>query len=304
MDEYQPQILWEITRAITSVAAWYVLFYRLHRPEALWRRIVLLVAMPAAYVFWMLMPMSVLANAISWAAIPVVFAFISGDLRHSLFAAFFYIGMEASIDNTRSAMIGLVVGRFFPGYSPGYYLQYNLEYFVVLAVCYYYYRVMRKHSGKLPIISWIYIILPLMILCVILTYFTAIARPLLLEKSINIYGPCFYFGLLCILSTIGVLYLYIRQLITIDTQHLTMTVSNTMPIWTQENGLSENFCRYYKLTDREKDVIEVMMQGKTNKEIAKHLLISVRTVSTYLQNVYYKTGLTNRFALYSLIKGA
>jgi len=28
MNEYQPQILWEITRAVVSIAAWWVLFYR------------------------------------------------------------------------------------------------------------------------------------------------------------------------------------------------------------------------------------------------------------------------------------
>jgi len=63
MDQYQPQIQWEITRAAVSIAAWWVLFYRLHRPESLWRRIVLLVAMPTAYAFWILMPMSIVANA-------------------------------------------------------------------------------------------------------------------------------------------------------------------------------------------------------------------------------------------------
>jgi len=67
MNEYQPQILWELTRAAVCIAAWWVLFYRLHRPAALWRRITLLVA-----------------NAVSWAVITVVFAFICGDLRRSL----------------------------------------------------------------------------------------------------------------------------------------------------------------------------------------------------------------------------
>jgi hypothetical protein len=89
---YKPQVLWELTRAFVSVAAWYVLFYRLHRPRALWRRIALLVAMPGAYAFWIFMPMSTLGNAVSWAAITVVFALVCGDLRRSLFTAFFYIG--------------------------------------------------------------------------------------------------------------------------------------------------------------------------------------------------------------------
>jgi DNA-binding CsgD family transcriptional regulator len=303
MGQYQPQIQWELTRAAVSIAAWWVLFYRLHRPETQWRRIALLIAMPAAYAFWILMPMSIVANAVSWAVITVIFAFICGDLRRSLFTAFFYIGMEASIDNTRSALIALIFDRFFPSHSPSQYLQYNLQYLAVLALCCCYYFIMRRYSGKLPLASWILIIIPPMILLAVLTYFTYVADPLLIDRGINIYGPCFCFGLFCILLNIGILYLYIRQLIITDARNLAIKVSDVEPVWTQENGLSENFSKHYQLTDREKDIVEVMMQGKSNKEIADTLLISLRTVGAYLQNVYKKTGVSNRFALYSLIKG-
>jgi len=303
MNEYQPQILWEITRASVCIAAWWVLFYRLHRPAALWRRITLLIAMPATYAFWILMPMSIVANAVSWAVITLVFAFICGDLRRSLFTAFFYIGMEASIDSTRSALIALLFNRFFPSHSPSQYLQYNLQYLAVLGLCCCYYMIMRRYSGKLPLTSWILIIFPPMILWAVLTYFAHVADPLLMEQGINIYGPGFCFGLFCILLNIGILYLYIRQLVITDAQQLTIAVSAVEPIWTLENGLSDNFRKRYQLTDRERDIVEEMMKGKSNKEIADTLLISIRTVGAYLQNVYKKTGAPNRFALYSLIKG-
>jgi DNA-binding CsgD family transcriptional regulator len=211
--------------------------------------------------------------------------------------------MEASIDNTRSALIALLFNRFFPAYSPGYYLQYNLQYLVVFVLSCFYYAVIKRHSGKLPFASWILIILPPLILWAVLTYFVHVADPLLLEQGINIYGPGFFFGQFCILLNLGIFYLYIRQLIITDAQHLTIAVSDAEPVWTPENGLSANFCRRYELTDREKDIVEVMMRGKSNKEIAGTVLISVRTVGAYLQNVYKKTGATNRFALYSLIKG-
>jgi DNA-binding CsgD family transcriptional regulator len=303
MDQYLPQIQWEITRAVVSIAAWWVLFYRLHRPEALWRRIVLLVAMPAAYLFWILMPMNIAANAISWAAITVVFAFICGDLRRSLFTAFFYIGMEMSIDCTRSSMIAIIFGRFFTRYSPAQYLQYNLQYLFVFAVACFYYTVMMRYRGKPKVSSWLLCILPPLILWAVLTYFVHVATPLLEKQGINIYGPVFCFGLSSILLNMGILYLYIRQTIIIDAQHLTIDVSGAQPIWTPQEGLSKKFCERYNLTDREKDIIEVMMRGKSNREIADAVLISIRTVGNYLQNIYKKTGVPNRFALYSLIKG-
>jgi DNA-binding CsgD family transcriptional regulator len=162
---------------------------------------------------------------------------------------------------------------------------------------------MRRYSGRLPLTGWILIIIPPMILWAVLTYFTHVADPLLVEQGINIYGPGFCFGLFSILLNLGLLYLYIRQLVITDAQHLTIAVSDAGPIWTQENGLSDNFSKHYQLTDREKDIVEVMMKGKNNKEIADTLHISIRTVGAYLQNVYKKTGAPNRFALYSLIKG-
>ena len=211
--------------------------------------------------------------------------------------------MEASIDNTRSALIALLFNRFFQSYSPEQYLQYNLQYLFVLALCCCYYMIMRRYSGKLPLASWILNIIPPMILWAILTYFTHVADPLLIEQGINIYGIGFCFGLFCILLNIGILNLYIRQLIITDAQRLTIAISDVEPIWTLENGLTDNFCKRYQLTDREKNIVEVMMKGKSNKEIADTLLISIRTVGTYLQNVYKKTEVSNRFALYSLIKG-
>jgi DNA-binding CsgD family transcriptional regulator len=306
MNQYPPLIQWEITRAVMCIAAWLVLFYLLHRPEALWRRVALLIAMPMAYALWKLTPMSIAGKSVSWAAIAVIFAFICGDLRRSLFTAFFYVGMEMSIDATRSCMIAMIFGRFFTRYSPAQYLQYNLQYLFVFIVTCFYYTVMKHYRGKPKLSSWLLCSLPPLILWALLTYFVHnadITDPILLEQGINIYGPGFCFGLFSILLNLGILYLYIRQTIIIDAQHLTMEVSGTEPIWTPESGLSAKFCERYGLTDREKEIVEVMMKGKSNKEIADTVLISLRTVGNYLQNIYKKTGVPNRFALYSLIKG-
>ena len=302
MEQYQPLIIWEITRALVCVAAWFVLFYCLHRPKALWRRIVLLVAMPAAYISWILIPMSVIANIISWAAITLVFAFICGDLRRSLFTAVFYIGMEMSIDLTRSAMIALLFNRFFDCYSPAQYLQYNLQYLFVFGMAFFYYTVMKRHSGKLSLANWALSAIPPIILFIVLTHYTFTADPLL-EEGINIYGPGFCFGLFGILLNLVILHLYIRQQIITDARNLKIEVSSAQPVWTLETGLSVNFCERYQLTGREKDIVEIVMHGKSNREIAESLFISIRTVGVYLQNVYKKTGAPNRFALYTLIKG-
>ncbi|NKB16353.1 MAG: response regulator transcription factor, partial [Sphingomonadales bacterium] len=48
------------------------------------------------------------------------------------------------------------------------------------------------------------------------------------------------------------------------------------------------------LTSRERDVLSVLIRGATNKEIARALDVSPKTVSTHLQSVYAKLGVTTR----------
>ena len=51
------------------------------------------------------------------------------------------------------------------------------------------------------------------------------------------------------------------------------------------------------LTEREKDVVALVKEGKTNKEIAEELFISHNTVKKHLQNIYQKYGVTNKIQL-------
>lgn len=51
-----------------------------------------------------------------------------------------------------------------------------------------------------------------------------------------------------------------------------------------------------KLSDREKEVIELVSSGFVNKEIAQKLSISDKTVQTYVTRVYLKFGVRNRTA--------
>lgn len=50
-------------------------------------------------------------------------------------------------------------------------------------------------------------------------------------------------------------------------------------------------------TDRERQVLELLVQGHTNKEIGQQLSISPLTVKHHLQNLLYKTGTVSRTAL-------
>lgn len=52
-----------------------------------------------------------------------------------------------------------------------------------------------------------------------------------------------------------------------------------------------------KLTFREKQIVQLVAQGKTNKEIAFHLILTEGTVKEYLNRIFRKVEVTNRTEL-------
>ena len=49
-----------------------------------------------------------------------------------------------------------------------------------------------------------------------------------------------------------------------------------------------------RLTRREVEVLRLICGGKTDRQIAEELFISVRTVTTHVGNILNKTGAANR----------
>jgi DNA-binding CsgD family transcriptional regulator len=301
MTELHPNILLEITRAVVSIAGWWVLFYKLHCPPTKLRRIILLASFVLCYTFWMLIPLSDTNNVILWAVIIIFFALLTGDIRNSLFTALYYIGIEATIDTIRSFVIRYIFGGSFRGYSREYYIQFNLQYLFVLLWTLFYYWIMKKHVKKVPLRFWVMALVPPFGTSILLTRYADIARPLL-TVGINIYLEGILFGLFLFALNLLTFYMYVNLSIAYHARVFASEVLQTPPLYTPETGLSEAFIHKYEISPREREVIEALIEGKANKEIAEVLFISVKTVEFHLRNVYQKTGTPNRFALYSLIR--
>ncbi|HPJ22827.1 MAG TPA: helix-turn-helix transcriptional regulator, partial [Clostridia bacterium] len=65
---------------------------------------------------------------------------------------------------------------------------------------------------------------------------------------------------------------------------------------------AEQFYNQYNISEREREIIEALAQGKTNKEIAAELFISINTVKTHIKNIYRKLDIRNRVQLLHKIK--
>lgn len=59
-------------------------------------------------------------------------------------------------------------------------------------------------------------------------------------------------------------------------------------------GMMSDTMQTIKLTKREVEVLMLVIEGKSSKEVADQLFVSKRTVDFHLANIYDKLNVTNR----------
>ncbi len=57
----------------------------------------------------------------------------------------------------------------------------------------------------------------------------------------------------------------------------------------------------YNISCREREILQLILKGKTNKDIENALFISIRTVKNHVYNIYQKFGVKTRLELIHLI---
>jgi two-component system response regulator DevR len=55
------------------------------------------------------------------------------------------------------------------------------------------------------------------------------------------------------------------------------------------------------LAEREREVLELVLQNKKRREIADELCLSENTIKTYTRTLYGKVGVSSREELYALL---
>lgn len=54
------------------------------------------------------------------------------------------------------------------------------------------------------------------------------------------------------------------------------------------------FCDAYQLTRREREVLSLLLECKTNQDIANELFLSIGTVKTHIHNIFVKLEVNKR----------
>lgn len=83
---------------------------------------------------------------------------------------------------------------------------------------------------------------------------------------------------------------------------LNSSISNlkTLETLSINNGFTSKFdqnCKLYNLTNRETELVKLIVKGSKYKIIAQTLFISERTVTKHIQNIFEKIGVTNKVEL-------
>jgi|GEM_PF-1493938 len=310
-----PNILAECLLAGLRFVALWIIFYLLHRPRTLFRSILAIGIMAGQYpvcrILFFASGRNFTASVACDTLLFLTLAFIcetetanksnKDSLVGTVISALYFDGMLQIINYIMGCYMYAVSGAPSPSFSLWSYFWKTIEGAVLLLWTLFYYRVARSMTTKMPVsFSLLTILTPLAGLAVLVA--STNATQSLLNYGVNVFLYGGLFGTLIIVLNMCIFYLYIKLSVAHESLVLANDLGNTPPVWTQDQGLSGAFIEKYEITPREREVIETMLQGKTDKEISIKLNISVNTVQVHLKRIYRKTGAAGRFAVSALVR--
>lgn len=78
--------------------------------------------------------------------------------------------------------------------------------------------------------------------------------------------------------------------------------TSALPVTKSRETLLEEFQKLYQLSPCEMEVFQLVLDGRSNTEIADYLFISYNTVKFHIKNLFKKTGCSSRTELLELFK--
>jgi DNA-binding CsgD family transcriptional regulator len=314
---FEANLLAEIILTALRFASLWSLFYLLHRPQTLLRRIlaifIMVLQFPIGRILFFSSGGSIASSIAGDTILFLILAFICegepseddkarhGDLIRPLITALYLNGMIQLINYILFCYMYAFNGTLPASFSLWSYFWKTIEGTTVLLWAFFYYRVMRNMTAKAPIsFSLLAIFTPIIALVVIIASTRATGAILDTGTNFFLYGGLF--GTLIIVLNMCVFYFYVKLSVAHEALVFAANLAHTPPVWTPKQGLSTAFIEKYEITPREREVVEAMLHGKTDKEISISLNIAVSTVQVHLKRIYRKTGAAGRFALSALVR--
>lgn len=114
------------------------------------------------------------------------------------------------------------------------------------------------------------------------------------------YAEVTVIALTIVSMTVALLPTLNRHLVMLLKSHAYLVVYDTMSK-PQQNAIIARSATLDPLTVREQEVLEVLLDGKSNRQIAEMLFISESTVKTHVRNIYSKYDVRSRAELISTV---
>jgi len=314
-----PNVFAESLLAALRFAAIWTVFYLLYRPRTRFRMAAAIVVMVLQYPTSRVLFFASSGNGtvcIIWDTILfLTLAFVCetelandtsgapvrGDLLRPVISALHFNGMLQLVNFIMICYRIAYAGALPPPFALSSYFWRAVEGICLLFWSLFYYRIARNMTAKAPVSFSLFIVLTPIAGSAVLAAGNNAIRPLL-DVGVNVFLYAGFFGTLLAVLNMCVFYFYTKLSVAHEALLFARELSPAPPVWTREQGLSSAFIEKYEITPREREVVEAMLQGKTDKEISIKLNIATNTVHVHLKRIYRKTGAAGRFALSALVR--
>jgi DNA-binding CsgD family transcriptional regulator len=290
----------EIFLTGTQFFTLWLLFYKLYQQELKAKKILLvffiLLFRPLYIILYgHFFPIHIIFKIVLPALMYIILILLAGGKKKDLcIMAIYHWNVTFLVDVIFSSLFLGITGRFLFS-SNDLYMKANIIYYIIIFLwALFYYSVMRaipqEALNRTPLRIWLIILLTPIIGAV--AYLT-IRNPLLkqLKAGINNFIYLGFFCVVLLVLNLFMFYLFIKLISSYSTQVLAGELNNTPSLYTTQNGLSCKFIEKYNLSKRQVEIVEALLQGKSNKEIAILMDIKVNTVQVHLQKFIKKQEL-------------
>ena len=100
----------------------------------------------------------------------------------------------------------------------------------------------------------------------------------------------------------GLLYFAINAYKSYVMDSVTNSVQETVISYSNVKSNIDDIYSKYSLSEREKLIVEKLVEGASNKEIAEKLYVAENTVKKQISSIYKKTGVKSRYELICMVR--